>query len=148
MRVLVSTPYSQALYYWEHFLFVYSALSFNDIQLNKMKYTALLSQHQLPIKKKRNINNGWHTQWIMDPHTERFWKQIKVFANHLWGPEIYKNGKYIHEETASFTVMESGGMMGYIAESFSTWKSWKQIQAWMRRHANSQFSSGSRVAKW
>lgn len=43
------------------------------------------------------------------------------------------------EGMALFWVIKSWGMMGYIAESFSTWRNKKQIWALKRRHANFQF---------
>lgn len=55
------------------------------------------------------------------------------------GHRNLKNERHIHEGMVLFGIMESGGMMGYIAESFSIWKSRKQIQALKRRHANSHF---------
>ena len=64
---------------------------------------------------------------------------MEVFIETPWDTEIYKNERHMYEETALFGLMESGGMMSYIAKSFSTWKIRKQIQAWKRWHANSQF---------
>ena len=64
---------------------------------------------------------------------------MEVFIETPWDTEICKNERHMYEETALFGLMESGGMMSYIAESFSTWKIRKQSQAWKRWHANSQF---------